>query len=304
MSRNFKFKRNAKGEKMYTYKFTDEQSEKINKQANLFDEFKNIDKKYSFDNSDLTLDRMEYTAPTKEEVEESAKSSLQSYLDQGKNDILEEYSTKVDSINNLQSTNKQNLDTQKESLKNTYSELKQDASMDATSRGLARSSIVVNILDAFDQGMLEEYSKLDQEYNQKFQELEEEKSLLESQKQNALNSFDMSYATKLNEKIEEINKEIEEKEKEVLEYNNKIAETEAEYKLNQQKQNQELADFIGKYGSTALNRVKEGEKYNLALSYFYTLDKDEALAELTNNDQYKIELGNYYATLLQALKNR
>ena len=289
---------------MYTYKFTDEQSEKINKQANLFDEFKNIDKKYSFDNSDLTLDRMEYTAPTKEEVEESAKSSLQSYLDQGKNDILEEYSTKVDSINNLQSTNKQNLDTQKESLKNKYSELKQDASMDATSRGLARSSIVVNILDAFDQGMLEEYSKLDQEYNQKFQELEEEKSLLESQKQNALNSFDISYATKLNEKIEEINKEIEEKEKEVLEYNNKIAETEAEYKLNQQKQNQELVDFIGKYGSTALNRVKEGEKYNLALSYFYTLDKDEALAELTNNEQYKIELGNYYATLLQALKNR
>ncbi|HIV01181.1 MAG TPA: hypothetical protein IAA62_01325 [Candidatus Caccopulliclostridium gallistercoris] len=289
---------------MYTYKFTDEQSEKIKKQTDLFDQFKNIDKKYSFDNSSIALDRMEYTAPSQEEVEESAKSSLQSYLDQGKNDILEEYSSKVSNIENLQNTNKENLTSQKENLKNTYKELKQNASEDATSRGLARSSIVVNILDAFDQGMLDEYSKLDQEYTKKFQELEEEKSLLESQKNSALNSFDISYATKLNEKIEEINKEIEEKEKEVLEYNNKIAEKEAEYKLDQQKQNQELIDFIGKYGSTALNRVKEEEKYNAALSYFYTLDKNEALAELLNNDQYKVELGNYYSQLERTLRNR
>ena len=289
---------------MYTYKFTDEQSEKIKKQTDLFDQFKNIDKKYSFDNSSIALDRMEYTAPSQEEVEESAKSSLQSYLDQGKNDILEEYSSKVSNIENLQNTNKENLTSQKENLKNTYAELKQNASEDATSRGLARSSIVVNILDAFDQGMLDEYSKLDQEYTKKFQELEEEKSLLESQKNSALNSFDISYATKLNEKIEEINKEIEEKEKEVLEYNNKIAEKEAEYKLDQQKQNQELIDFIGKYGSTALNRVKEEEKYNAALSYFYTLDKDEGLAELLNNDQYKVELGNYYSQLERTLRNR
>ena len=288
---------------MYTYKFTDEQSEKIKKQTDLFDEFKNIDKKYSFDNSSLTLDRMEYTAPTQEEVEESAKSSLQSYLDQGKNDILEEYSSKVNSINDLQSTNKENLSAQKDSLKNTYQELKQNASEDSIKRGLARSSIIVNVLEAFDQKMLDEYSNLDREYTQKFQELEEEKSLLENQKESALKSFDISYATKLNEKIEEINNEIAEKEKEVLEYNNKIAETEAEYKLNQQKQNQELVDFIGKYGSTALNRVKEEEKYNRALSYFYTLDKDEALAELLNNNQYKVELGSYYSKLEQTLRN-
>ena len=219
-------------------------------------------------------------------------------------DILEEYSSKVNSINDLQSTNKENLSAQKDSLKNTYQELKQNASEDSIKRGLARSSIIVNVLEAFDQKMLDEYSNLDREYTQKFQELEEEKSLLENQKESALKSFDISYATKLNEKIEEINKEIAEKEKEVLEYNNKIAETEAEYKLNQQKQNQELIDFIGKYGSTALNRVKEEEKYNRALSYFYTLDKDEALAELLNNDQYKVELGSYYSKLEQTLRNR
>ncbi len=289
---------------MYTYKFTDEQSEKIKQQSNLFDEFKNVDKKYSFDNSNISLERKEYTAPSAEEVEASAKESLQSYLDEGKNDILEEYTTKVNSINSLQATNKDNLNEQKAELKNTYQELKQNASEDSIKRGLARSSIIVNVLDAFDNGMLEDYANLDKEYTKKFQELEEEKSLLESQKQNALNSFDISYATKLNEKIDEINKEIEEKEKEVLEYNNKIAETEAEYKLNQQKQNQELLDYIGKYGTTALNRAKENEKYNLALSYFMSMDKDEALAELLNNDQFKTELGNYYSQLEKTLRNR
>ena len=289
---------------MYTYKFTDEQSDKIKKQSNLFDEFKNIDKKYSFDNSDITLDRMEYQAPTKEEVEQSAIASLGSYLDSGKKDIENEYESKVSDINKLQSTNKDNLISQKNDLKETYQELKQNASEDSIKRGLARSSIIVNVLEAFDNKMLEDYANLDKAYTQKFQELEEEKSLLESQKQNALNSFDISYATKLNEKIEEINKEIEEKEKEVLEYNNQIAEKEAEFKLDQQDRNQELLEYIGKYGSTALNRVKENEKYNLALSYFMSLDKDEALAELLNNDQYKIELGNFYSTLEKTLRNR
>ena len=289
---------------MYTYKFTDEQSDKIKKQSNLFDEFKNIDKKYSFDNSDITLDRMEYQAPTKEEVEQSAIASLGSYLDSGKKDIENKYESKVSDINKLQSTNKDNLISQKNDLKETYQELKQNASEDSIKRGLARSSIIVNVLEAFDNKMLEDYANLDKAYTQKFQELEEEKSLLESQKQNALNSFDISYATKLNEKIEEINKEIEEKEKEVLEYNNQIAEKEAEFKLDQQDRNQELLEYIGKYGSTALNRVKENEKYNLALSYFMSLDKDEALAELLNNDQYKIELGNFYSTLEKTLRNR
>ena len=289
---------------MYTYKFTDEQSDKIKKQSNLFDEFKNVDKKYSFDNSNITLDRMEYEAPSIEEVKQSAVDSLGSYLDSGKKNIENEYESKVADINSLQSANKENLISQKNDIKSTYDELKQNASEDSIKRGLARSSIIVNVLEAFDNKMLDDYANLDKEYTKKFQELEEEKSLLESQKQSALNSFDISYATKLNDKIEEINKEIEEKEKEVLEYNNQIAEKEAEYKLDQQKRNQELLEYIGKYGSTALNRVKENEKYNLALSYFMSLDKDEALAELLNNDQYKVELGNFYSTLEKTLRNR
>ena len=107
-----------------------------------------------------------------------------------------------------------------------YSKLKQDASSDALKRGLARSSIVINVLDAFDKGYIEEINKINNEIQSKITSLEGQKSLLDEQRQSALNAFDINYALKLSSKIDDINKELYEQEQKVIEYNNQIAQKE------------------------------------------------------------------------------
>ena len=249
---------------MYEYKFSDEQTEKINKKTAVLDSFKQIDKKYSFDNDEIKLERKTFTAPSTEEIQSIAEDSLQEYKLSGIDKIKTNYASKISDLDQKEIQNQQNLTSKKSQLKGVYEELKQDASNDSIKQGLARSSIIVNVLDAFDKEMLDTYSKLDSEYNSQFKKLQEEKSLLETQKKNALDAFDISYASKLNDKIEEINASIEKKQKEVDEYNKEIEKQEKEFKENQEKENQELMEFINLYGKETLDRVKQQEKYNIA----------------------------------------
>ena len=289
---------------MYEYKFSDEQTEKINKKTAVLDSFKQIDKKYSFNNDELKLERKTFTAPSTEEIQSIAEDSLKEYKLSGIDKIKTDYASKISDLNQKETQNQQNLTSQKSQLKGVYEGLKQDASNDSIKQGLARSSIIVNVLDAFDKEMLDTYSKLDSEYNSQFKKLQEEKSLLESQKKNALDAFDISYASKLNDKIEEINASIEKKQKEVEDYNKAIEKQEKQFKETQEKENQELMDFINLYGKETLDRVKQQEKYNIAYAYFMNMDKNEALAELLNNSVYKDELGKFYSSLEKEIRNR
>mgnify|MGYP003316183698 CR=1 FL=1 len=72
---------------MYAYKFSsDFDPEKKSDKENVLEELKKIDGKYSFssssdNNDDLDYQKMEYTAPTKEEVLKTAEKSLEEYKD-------------------------------------------------------------------------------------------------------------------------------------------------------------------------------------------------------------------------------
>lgn len=284
---------------MYIYKFTDEESKKIADRANLFEKFKEVDDKYKVDQTPLTLEKMEYSAPSADEVEKSAKSSLEGYLTSGKDKIENDYVSKIENLSLQQESKKNANENQKLELENSYSKLKTNASNDMIRRGLARSSIAINILDAFDKDMIEKYNQLDKEYSDSFQKLESEKDLLEKQKNSALSAFDITYASKLNDKIEEINKEIEKKQTEVLKYNNDIAEKEEKYRKQLEDRNKSMLNLLAKYGTQGMANIKQDEKYALALDFFNNLPKDQAMHELMSNKTYKEQLGDKYFKKLQ-----
>ena len=115
-------------------------------------QFSEIDSKYDSSNesskidSDLSLTRLNDVNIDDDEISKVAKDSLQEY-----------YSTNVNKINTDSNSEKQNLESSKETktssagdLKNTieqtYAGVKEDASNDALKRGLARSSIIINKL--------------------------------------------------------------------------------------------------------------------------------------------------------------
>lgn len=308
---------------MYKYVFSDEDSEKIDKKVSLTNDlmskFDDVDKKYSVaerevNKTPLNLEKMEFTAPTNEEVKKSAENSLFDYKNESLQKINDDFDSATKKIDIDLENEKQAFSSRKDELESLYGSLKKDASDDAVKRGLARSSIIVSKLEAFDKGMLDSYLELDKEYQKKFSDLNSEKSLLEMQKQNALSSFDIAYAVKLEEKINELNSEIAKEEEKVLKYNNEIAEKEAEYEkeleelqnkiIREDRQdNLDLIEYLTKEGVVAYDDLKAREKYEYAYEKLKGLSKEEALNELKNNVDYSKHLGRYYDKLLSIFGN-
>ena len=153
--------------------------------------------------------------------------------------------------------------------------------------------------------MLNEYKKINEDITSKMQNLSSQKSLLDEQKQNALNSFDISYALKLSNKIDEVNEKLKQEEQKILEYNNEIAEKEAEFKSKQKDKALSYASYIEKYGKGGINTLKQDEKVAYAEQYLMGLSKDEAIDELNNNKVFTSEIGPAnYTKLKQKMLSR
>ncbi len=292
---------------MYSYTFSKDDTDKVTQKtqdySNMLDDFKKIDDKYNLTTDSVTFEKQTFTKPSDEEIQKQAQNSLENYKNTSLENIDKEYKEKSAYLQSQIEDAQSSANKQKEETKDLYSQLKQDASNDATKRGLARSSIVINILDAFDQGMIDEINKINEEISTKVESLNNQKELLSEQRQSALNAFDISYAVELSTKIDEINAELLEQEQKVIEYNNKIAEKEAEYEQQRNQDTLDRAEFIEKYGEDALLDLKQSEKYNIALAYLSTLSKEDALSELETNKTYSSELGPKYFNRLKVLIN-
>jgi len=301
---------------MYKYIIDDETTNKVKDTTsvskNILEQFGDVDKKYSVgEQSDVSLDlkEMTYDAPTQEEVSKNAENSLQSYKNENVNSIITEYDTKKDAIDKSIESLKESSKNQSDEIKNVYKNVKENASNDAIKRGLARSSIIVNTLNSYDNNMIKDLSDLTEETNKEIVSLNTKKEDLNTQKEVALSNFDIEYAVKLQEKINSINSEIAKAQENVIKYNNEIAKEKAKWEREQKEQNyqknQDLIDNIGKYGIYTILIMKQNEKFEIARDYFKNVDKETALKELENNSSYKENLGpNNYATLIDEIKNR
>lgn len=281
---------------MYHYTFsnkdTEDLTEKTKNYSNMIESFEEIDKKFSSEDSgSLNLEQKTFEKPTNEEIKKQAEDSLHDYKQTNLQNIEEQYKTKQDNIEEQIKDTYDSSISKKEETKNLYSSLKQDAANDALKRGLARSSIVINVLDAFDKNMIAEYNKINEQISTKIDNLNSQKQLLDEQRQNALNSFDISYAVKLSTKIDEINQALQKEEQKVLEYNNEIAQKEAEYEAKRKQNALDYAQYIQKNGTETITKIKQDEKYSIAKNYLMTLSKSQALEELENNRVFSSQLG-------------
>ena len=288
---------------MYQYTFSNEDSEKIKdkteKYSDLLDKFKQVDDKYNkSDDGPLELEKKTFTPLSEDEIKKRAEDSLYEYKENGKANINDEYELKQKNIDEQISSSKTNADEKKKETQALYSSLKKDASNDATKRGLARSSIVINILDAFDQNMINEYNKINEEISAKVESLTSEKNLLSEQRENALNNFDLDHAIKLSNKIDEINTELANEEQKVLEYNNQIAQKEAEYEEKRHKNALDYAEFLKKNGYSSIEDAMQSEKYYVAYDYLMSLPKEEAQKAI-DDTFFSSNLGSWYWSKLK-----
>lgn len=285
--------------------------------ANFQSEIDKIDSKYYIKppelnrvDEQLNLKRKEYIDKSDEQIKKEVEDELFDYAKTQKESIDNRIDNKISTLNEKESNLRAKSELDKVQLQNYYNSYRKRAENDAIKRGIQRSSIVINNLNAFDNDLIEKLIKIDQQLGENIANIHDEIETLNEEKQKAIDDFKISYAVKINNRIKELKEKMQQKNDEILEYNNKITQIEAEYKSKAQKQNKQLdADYkalLDKYNEDT--EVANEKKYNEYISaienYLASLPKEDAMAELSNNSFIKEILGNSLYYYIYKTSNR
>lgn len=302
---------------MYQFKIGDSITQQVqnladstsNSSKSLIEKLKEFNKKYNTNsvslNNNIDLKKLEDVVIDADKIKEDASNSLIEEKNSALNSIDENYSNKETQLKkDIEDLNLNALDY-KNNINNTYETAKQTASDDALKRGLARSSIVINKLDAFNNEQISKINSIDEELTNSINELNFELNTLSAQKENAINEFDISYTVKLNDKINELTNELTQKQLEVTKYNNEIAQIEENYNLKYKQlendmnndnwdKEQDMLQFTSKYGTNLLSKYKQTQVENMVKDAFSGLTKEEIVNMLDTDSDLKNALGSYY----------
>lgn len=308
------------GGRMYEYKFSDGEGMKTSAEE-LKDKIKNIDDKYKLDltfdstkdDISLNLERQKYSRPSDEEIRKQAEDSLKSYEDKEQKGIENEYADGNRKLDEESQKLGGDFEAQSKKIEQTYENAKESNKNTFIRRGLSRSSIMQENLKNLDESKNAAQDTLAKELKQNLEKITIERDLLETQKQSALESFNIAYAVKLSEKINKLTASAKQAEDAVAKYNNQLEEKEKKFALSQQehnikqdnqklKDNKFVLDYINEYGRVGLDWLIAKEKLTAAKDSIKGLSKEQALAQI-ERDGYRDILGDsVYKSLINYVK--
>lgn len=308
------------GGRMYEYKFSDGEGMKTSAEE-LKDKIKNIDDKYKLDltfdstkdDISLNLERQKYSRPSDEEIRKQAEDSLKSYEDKEQKGIENEYADGNKKLDEESQKLGGDFESQSKKIEQTYENAKESNKNTFIRRGLSRSSIMQENLKNLDESKNAAQDTLAKELKQNLEKITIERDLLETQKQSALESFNIAYAVKLSEKINKLTESAKQAEDAVAKYNNQLEEKEKKFALSQQehnikqdnqklKDNKFVLDYINEYGRVGLDWLIAKEKLTAAKDSIKGLSKEQALAQI-ERDGYRDILGDsVYKSLINYVK--
>lgn len=308
------------GGRMYEYKFSDGEGMKTSAEE-LKDKIKNIDDKYKLDltfdstkdDISLNLERQKYSRPSDEDIRKQAEDSLKSYEDKEQKGIENEYAAGNRKLDEESQKLGGNFESQSKKIEQTYENAKESNKNTFIRRGLSRSSIMQENLKNLDESKNAAQDTLAKELKQNLEKITIERDLLETQKQSALESFNIAYAVKLSEKINKLTESAKQAEDAVAKYNNQLEEKEKKFALSQQehnikqdnqklKDNKFVLDYINEYGRVGLDWLIAKEKLTAAKDSIKGLSKEQALAQI-ERDGYRDILGDsVYKSLINYVK--
>lgn len=248
--------------------------------------------------------RLDVPTKSSENIAKEAEESLVSYRNQELSNIDSTIDNKRSALEQNRVDLKENKDSSIDNISSTYAKARENASNDALKRGLARSSIVVNILDAFSKDEMDNINRVEKDFNDSLNAIDFEINALDAQRKQALSDFDIAYAVKLNDKINALTSEFEKKQSEIIKYNNEIAKQEQEYKENYDKLVADIkeknidnasrqSELVAKYGSKALANYTKNQIFAVLDNYLAGKDKNKIISILTSSN-LKDALGSNY----------
>ena len=243
----------------------------------------------------LSLTRLEYDAPTDDEIIKLASESLESKYKQKKDSLTDLTTEKKNVFLSAIERAKENSQREKIEVNDSFEKAKQSVENNALKRGMARSSVVVNEVGQLERQKNSQLGEVDRELTEKIEGINSQINSLEAELSQSIKDLDMEKAVELNEKITTLKEERKAKQDEVIKYNNSISETETKY-------NNSYANGVG--GETIkelTNRINK-EKVQTALNYYTQLPTEELALESLQEDIDVISaMGEYYPYLIKAI---
>ena len=241
---------------------------------------------------DSVYDGLEYKpveTPSETEIEKIATEQLEDYRNSNISNIQNDYYSEMSNLNLKENEIKNDL-------QNTATELnsEREAGLAGTqaeniSQGIERSSIASNRQRTFNASIDKELELALNKANNEIAEISLKRGIAESEFQQAIENFDITYANKLENKISELNKEYSKKQAEALEYNDRI-------EKQREKVYSEWKKWADEYTSE-LNAKKGMEKAYYVIDQIKGLSKREAMEFLKDTDLIKA-LGNWYTPVV------
>lgn len=232
-------------------------------------------------------ERMEYIAPTDEQIKTQAEKELENYKatgEKGVNDKIDALSQKYDAA---LAAAKEKHEQETAQTEQRYETAKKNTDNDMLKRGLARSSIAALEKAQWEKNETAAKEALSAAYLREADELNGKIADLSTEREQALNDFNLAYAARLTERIDELSRERDEKRTEALKYNNSLTEKEYNAAVNKQMKESDL------YSEALSQREKEqklagGTDPQLAAYHFVA----EKLRSVNRNDARDIVLYN------------
>ncbi len=253
------------------------------------------------------LNEIEYTPPTDEYLAVEAENSLandradqiQAIRDRSENEVKQNTAVRDAYISDR--------DGERATLAENYEAAVRAVDNDAIKRGLARSSVAAVGRSELESEYLKRNADVEKSYGKKIAELDGEIAAADGKLRAALDDFNLSYATRLNQKIAELKAERDQKIERVTSFNNSVREKQAKLDADKLKTESDLfsAAIEQKKKANSADGLSASERDKLFKSvydsmdkYLASLDKQEAKLEIRNHTLYRQHLSNYYYTKL------
>ena len=280
-------------------KKTGEENEKKKK---AFKEIEAIHNEYKdktlADTGKLDLKRLEYVAPSDDELYSEAERSLADKYAQKRaaasSDAVKKKKTLSDALEEAIKT----AEADKKAVDENYGKKSSDVENSAIKRGLARSSIAQGAINDLAMAGAAKKQEIDDRTSEKKASLSEQLSAIESELQSVLSGLDESEKKEVEDAFSKLKKASEERAEEVEKYNNSVQEKEKNFALKtfDAPTQERLAEIQEEY---------ERKKLKIALDYYLSIeDKAAAFDEFLGDGEMKEYLGTYYDYVSNILRNR
>lgn len=245
----------------------------------------------------VEYDRIEYDAPTDEEIAEQAKESLEGYRTSSVAEIRDDAEERRKNAESEKLAASEAARRAEKDAEEAYGAASRSLENDLIKRGLARSSVAAQESAAIEKERAGAVTAARAAEDDELARIDSEINGLEADMNKALAAFDIAYAAELTERIAELTAEREEKRNEAIKYNNTLTEKERddEFKLIEMTE-----DLVGKDGEVPADRLADyyEAKYSVLREYLSGLSDEQARITVRNDPFVRESLSDYFYYML------